>query len=222
MTKALLTRPARLFALTMCLSAHAAFADPITVTSGQFYFPDDEPGFFSLLGANGLVIGGGFVSQPFRVVTVSPQIVCLQRGCQAGTSLSLTTVLGDGTGFFLSTSQGLLTGSLRFDAPAIVLPPFDGSPGIGFTAPFVFSGDVTGFSLRDVEARVPLFHADLTGRGTVRAIFDDPHPPFYPNPEVTYTFAATPEPGTFALVTFSVFGIVARTKLRKCRGQGVV
>ena len=73
----------------------------------------------------------------------------------------------------------------------------------------MFAGDVTGFSLGDVQSPVPLFHAELIGKGTVTAIFDDPHPPFYPIPELTYTFAATTEPGTFALVALCGFGIIA-------------
>ena len=222
MANVLVTRSLRILALTTLLSTSSAFADSIVVTSGQLYQPDDEPGGFSLVGANAFVIAAAF---PLYATRPCP------GGCAPGT-LSLSTVLGseragqhviadqfvratvNGTEFFDSFHPGVLTGTLRFDAPTIVLPPVDVGRTMHFTAPFVFSGDVSGFARDDVTFREPLFHVSLIGRGTFQMIFDFDfaQPGSYPNPELTYAFAATPEPASLILFAIGLTGLLARRR----------
>jgi hypothetical protein len=56
----------------------------------------------------------------------------------------------NGMQFFTVNEPGGLVGTLRFDAPTVILPPVERVPsGVRFTAPFMFNGDVTGFAPDD-------------------------------------------------------------------------
>jgi hypothetical protein len=95
-----------------------------------------------------------------------------------------------------------LAGTLNFAAPVIELPPLDSVGPIfaEFTAPFVLNGQVTGFAAHDLDGREPLFHVALVGQADVR-----------------YTFAATPEPRTLALLGTGLVGLVARARPKRRR-----
>jgi hypothetical protein len=221
----LLIRSLWILALTTLLSTSSVFADPIVVTSGQLYQPDDEPGGFTLVGTNGLVLSAAFPSY-----VSSP----CAGGCAPGT-LSLSTELGreragqhvisdgfaqaivNGIQVFDRFHPGVLTGSLRFDAPTIVLPPVDPVHLTDVTAPFVFSGDVSGFGADDVDFRAPLFHVNLIGQGTFEMIFDFDfaRSGSYPNPQLTYAFAPTPEPVSLVLFGTGVTGLLASRRARR-------
>jgi hypothetical protein len=60
-----------------------------------------------------------------------------------------------------------LRGTLRFDAPSVVLSAPVGGRIDNFATPFTFTGQVTGFAHDDLDARAPLFHRDYVGQGTV-------------------------------------------------------
>ena len=225
MGNVLLIRSLRILALTTLLATGSAFADPIVVTSGQLYQPDDEPGGFTLISTNGFVLAAGF---PFYAR--SP----CAGGCAPGT-LSLSTELGrEKAGQLLLSDSyvratvnvnevfdpfhpGVLTGTLRFDAPTIVLPPVDPVRVTDVTAPFVFSGDVSGFAPDDVNFRAPLFHVNLIGQGTLEMIFDFDfaRSGSYPNPQLTYAFAPTPEPASLILFGTGLTALLVRRRARR-------
>jgi hypothetical protein len=87
----------------------------------------------------------------------------------------------------LSSANSGLAGTLRFDAPVVVLRPEESFRPL--TAPFVLSGKVTAFAADDFEARMPLFDVTLIGQGTARLIFEDFANGSYREPAATYTFA---------------------------------
>jgi len=119
--------------------------------------------------------------------------------------------------FGLRLESPQLAGTLRFDAPAVVLPSLEGVVfGVTVTAPFVFNGVVTGFPRGDLDALVPLFQVALTGQGLANVSFARLDG-LYVRPDVTYSFAATPEPTTLALLAMGFVGLVARARTKRRR-----
>ena len=213
-------------ALLLAVGVPALRAEPVTVTSGEFIVPWDDPTSFAFFGSEGFVLSGLFVITP-----ASPQAICFS-GCSPGTLVNLGAVggssspftrftLGLATGavinglefqrpFGLTETSPRLAGTLRFAAPAVVLPPLTpGGFSAVFTAPFVFDGLVTGFAHDDRDARHPLFETSLVGRGTATAVFDL-FGGVYGDPEVTYTFAPVPEPTSIVFVMTGLVGAAIR------------
>ena len=204
-------------------------ADPITVTSGQIVVAWDDPPGFTFSSAE----SGFFLTGVFPVVLTSPRQTCF-TGCLPGTAVDLTTLAGGqaaSTPFTLGLSRGALingkefgdlsqfgptlglAGTFRFEAPTILLPT---QPSLQpLTAPFLFSGQVTGYGPNDPDALIPLFHVTLAGRGTARLEFLEFVNGTYQEPEVTYTFAPVPEPASWVLVGLGLAGLVSRRLVRR-------
>jgi PEP-CTERM motif len=215
--------------------ASPAWADPIVVTSGNLNVPWDDPSSFEVVGANGFDVAGLFIS------VRSPQDLCF-RGCPLGTRVNMSALAGSDSDiihndFLLglatrATVNGVnylppsgqrnevsLSGTLRFDAPDVLLPPFTGQmfETIHLAAPFEFQGQVAGFLL---DSLVPLFQVTLNGRGTAILNMGHTNPANYTEPSVVYTFdapAATPEPTTFVLFGTSLTGWLLRRRLGGAR-----
>jgi hypothetical protein len=121
-------------ALLSAATVPSADAEPITVTSGQLGVAWDDPNFFAFFGPDGFALRGLFFGAS------SPQQTCF-TGCLPGTIVNLSAVAGGGgPGFTVGLStqaivNGVdwigepgndflsLAGTLRFDAPDVVLPP---------------------------------------------------------------------------------------------------
>jgi hypothetical protein len=206
--------------LGITAAAPISSAEPIRVTAGFFNSPEDGPPGFSLEG-DGLRLSGFF-----PLVTASPRDPCV-AGCLPGLTVDMSTVAGGESSsrlFTLGTSPGALingtefgdlgqfgpmvglTGVMRFDAPTVVLPPFESNHAL--RVPFVFTANVTGFAADDLAAAAPLFNASLVGQGTATLEFLEGIGGSYFEPYVTYTFSATPdpipEPGTLLLLATGV------------------
>lgn len=203
-------------------------AEPITVVSGGLTVAWDDPSSFLLVGADGLSISSLFVG-----IASSPQSVCF-AGCLPGTAVNLSSVAGGAAGAALGTSMNAavdgvvlarpgapetwvtLGGTLRFDAPVVVIPPITepGSGRISLFAPFVFQGQITGFARGALEGP-PLFQRDLEGQGTLRFGLTPHADGTFRFPSVSYSFEAPdpiPEPMTLLLVGAGFGGIALRRR----------
>jgi hypothetical protein len=232
MTNAFASRWLRLLgAASVCVASFAPTlrAEPIAVTSGQIALLFDDPTSFALFASDGFALTGGF---GFAFFPVSPQRTCF-LGCAPGMAVDMSAFAGGDVagnpfplGFLTRAEVGgqifgtgsvdrdspRLAGTLRLDAPSVVLPPLkDGVFGVSFTTPFTFHGDVTAFAADDPDARAPLFHVDLFGQGTATLALDNDAVSFT-QPEVTYQFAATPEPTTLLLFAVGMIGVAARAR----------
>jgi PEP-CTERM motif-containing protein len=231
MTTGVLIRSLRMLAIGALFATSSVTSlseEPIIVTSGQFQVGFDNPTFFRFFGTDGFTLSGIFIQ-----TLSSPQQTCVP-GCAPGAAVNMSAVAGgesavtpfplgfstgaviNGTEFLrpfgLQAESPLLAGTLRFDAPVVVLP--------NFTAPFVFNGQVTGFAHDDLDARMPLFDVALVGQGTARLTFEDFFEGTFREPVATYTFAATPavpEPTTILLLGtgLAVVGL-RRWRERRC------
>jgi hypothetical protein len=184
-----------------CLGvAPHAFGDPIVITRGTVGLASplsglDPPFGFELFGND-----TDIVVETFAVGAV---------GATAGARVDLSTTvtpwqfinhplaeLVNGEQFDV-----FLSGALNFNATPFIAPAtISGS----FSTPFTLSGVLLGFSNRDL-AGVPLFTADLTGRGTASLVGLRDTGAGFLAVGTEFTFSAapvspTPEPATLGLL----------------------
>jgi hypothetical protein len=132
MIGALLTRSRRMLGLAALCSVTSVprlWADPVTVTSGRFVVPWDDPTNFQFAGTDGLFLGG-----VFSLMASSPHRTCFQ-GCAPGTFVDMSAVAGGESPFMrftLGTSTGAVINGTEFVTPS--------QPATGLT---VFGRDIS-------------------------------------------------------------------------------
>jgi hypothetical protein len=196
--------------LALHLSAVHAAADPIRVVEGNLSFDTGGPPSFTFVAADGRTyVGEGF--------TTNWDASCFYR-CPAGTSVpvSISPAGADGSDFLSRDGVEVFPViRLNFTAPDVTLPPDTGATMFPiFTAPFDFSGQLTGFLTRDLSG-TPLFDVALTGRGTA-SLGMYVEEGRYSFTDLIYDFesaAPVPEPGTLLLATTA--GAVLWTRRRR-------
>ena len=218
-------------AICFGIAAPAARADIITITSGTATLPWDDPGSFRIEG------DGLFLASLFFSVPVFPQGQCF-GGCAPGAAVDLTTVFGGAPGFNLGLGQGAvvggvtyaqtdqfatwlrLSGQFTFDAGTVTLPPVgaEGDRVARVSAPFVFSGTVSGVPRRSGPEVPPLFDVELGGRGTATLSVIDVGDGLWHFPEISYAFenpSPVPEPGSLLLLGSGVAGLLAAVRRKR-------
>ena len=199
------------------VSAPAALADPIVITSGSFGLHTSDPSFFTFTG-DGFVFSGGSTS----LSNIGEEFPFFHTCCRPGLPVDLSAHIGTGTirDGFHSTFQGVTydrlfwSGHLDFEAPSVAWPT-DPTFGV-LAAPFQMTGQLTAFSDPSFSTR-PLFSVDLVGSGTATLGVL----PFSTNGipgDLDFTFsaqeAAAPEPASILLMMLGLGGVALRRRAR--------
>ena len=196
-------------------------ADPIVITSGSLTVtgPFGIPSY-SISGQNFSVTATGrdqgntpscFPCPSGSPISISSFLV--------GTSLGAGTVTINGNTF----NNVFFFGQFSLAAPSVFLPADMTS--VTVTAPFFFSGFLTGCDDPLLICNNQIFTTELIGRGTVTAFFDSGIPfngiTLYSFRRVTYEFegAAIPEPMTVLLLASGLVGVAAKLRTRNQRGN---
>ncbi len=206
------------FTFVMLVITPSVKADPIVITSGSLTVvgPFGSPSY-TMTGLNFSVTASGGDQ--------GNALSCLP--CPSGTPISISSQfagssLGGGTATFNGTTFNNLVffGQFTFGAENVVLPA--GTTNVTITAPFFFSGFITGCEGNALVCANQIFTTELVGQGTVTALFDAPvqfnNITLYTFRSVTYEFEAAeiPEPMTLLLLASGLLGVSARG-LRSCR-----
>lgn len=201
-----------LLALIVTLSASAAEADPVVITSGSVSVVNgiDLPGF-TLNGVNTSLTGilpiGGNLCCAFD----AGELASLDR------AFALSSLAGQPTAQMLNGTQypsAYLTGTLAFTTvPFTVSSP--GGSTFTFSTPFVASGHISGFA--DVARTVALFGADVTGAGTATVTGRRVSSSTLVGSELSFAFgptqpSATPEPLSALLLATGLAAVFVRRR----------
>jgi hypothetical protein len=199
----------------------AASADPLPVTSGFFRFGSTGSPEFRFVGEDFNVSG---FADPFGAMRLRECTPCTPADQISFAIYTVDDMSGAAAQVGGVTYEPIfLGGEMRFDAPTVSAATLVSEPSL--TAPFLFTGNLVGYS-RDPFGNAPeLFRLALTGRGTAFATFQQNpgtpgFPPLFSFSRATYQFeplAPVPEPATGALIGLGLAALAARRRLRERR-----
>jgi len=198
------------------LSSHAAFAEPIVITSGStsFFWPGDRGGY-AFVGDGTYLFGDGFGGWGVGI-DVMTNIATVYAGFAISDPLTRNVTVNG-----IAYTNVIVGGSAGFFGQPFVLPPAVLGDDRVFVTPFTMTGHVVGRNAFDQRAP-ELFAADVTGVGQLtfsgRVSGDQPQWNFAARPAGAAFEApsATPEPATWLMISTALLvgGYRYRSKMR--------
>ena len=184
------------FVVAVQISATAAGADPVRVTSGNLSFDTGNAPVFRLVTSTGEV----FEAEAFRREWPACSYQCAP-GTEIPVSLGITE--SDGPTFFRADGVDLFpVMRLVISAPSVTMPePGSANDRIeDFLRPFTFSGQLTGYASSD-RIGTPVFDLTLVGSGTAKLSMALEGGRYsFSSLDYNFDAAPVPEPATLLLV----------------------
>lgn len=202
--------------LVVVFTPSTANADQVVITGGFVFVQDLHGPAYSLVGTNFGITGGagdhGATGPALCEPCLAGDLIPV-NSTYVGTSLGLGSAFVNGSFF----NNVLIRGSFTFTGDPFVVP--NSTSAVSITAPFSFSGAISGCTLADFDCHTPVFSTQLVGDGIatiqLSALIDSQGRVLFDFVNVNYAFNV-PEPISVILLASGVAAL-GITKLKRRR-----